>query len=76
MSVSNDKRICFLFSFLLVMKESFLFFSSGSYFDFGTGKHKPECRKRTWEPYDFTYDSVPQAILTLFTVQTGEGWPT
>jgi len=50
--------------------------SRGSYFDFGTGKHKPECRARTWEPYDFTYDSVPQAILTLFTVQTGEGWPT
>ncbi|CAF4396444.1 unnamed protein product, partial [Rotaria sordida] len=27
-------------------------------------------------PYDFTYDSVPKAMLTLFTVQTGEGWPT
>ncbi|CAF1093497.1 unnamed protein product [Rotaria sordida] len=48
----------------------------GFYFDFGTGKRKPDCRKRSWEPYDFTYDSVPQAILTLFTVQTGEGWPT
>ncbi|CAF2976883.1 unnamed protein product [Rotaria sp. Silwood2] len=48
----------------------------GYYFDFGTGKRKPECQKRTWEPYDFTYDSVPQAMLTLFTVQTGEGWPT
>jgi len=48
----------------------------GSYFDFGTGKHKPDIRRRTWEPYDFTYDSVPQAMLTLFTVQTGEGWPT
>ena len=54
----------------------FFFFFSGHYFDFGTGKHKPECRQRNWEPYDFTYDSVPQAILTLFTVQTGEGWPT
>jgi hypothetical protein len=48
----------------------------GSYFDFGTGRYKPESRKRKWEPYDFTYDSVPQAMLTLFTVQTGEGWPT
>ncbi|CAF0900785.1 unnamed protein product [Rotaria sordida] len=48
----------------------------GHYFDFGTGKRKPECRERTWEPYDFTYDSVPKAMLTLFTVQTGEGWPT
>ncbi|CAF3020652.1 unnamed protein product [Rotaria sp. Silwood2] len=48
----------------------------GFYFDFGNGKRKPDCRQRKWEPYDFTYDSVPQAILTLFTVQTGEGWPT
>ena len=48
----------------------------GSFFDFGSGKHKPICKKREWEAYDFTYDSVPQAILTLFTVQTGEGWPT
>ncbi|UJR21745.1 hypothetical protein I4U23_024820 [Adineta vaga] len=48
----------------------------GSFFDFGTGKRTPEIKPRIWEPYDFTYDSVPQAILTLFTVQTGEGWPT
>ncbi len=52
------------------------FFSRGSFFDFGTGKNKPDVRRRIWEPYDFTYDSVPQAMLTLFTVQTGEGWPT
>lgn len=57
--------------------ENFLSFTnSGHYFDFGDGKHKPECRERRWDPYDFTYDSVPKAILTLFTVQTGEGWPT
>ncbi|CAF1363793.1 unnamed protein product [Adineta ricciae] len=48
----------------------------GSYFDFGNGKDTPKIESRKWEPYDFTYDSVPQAILTLFTVQTGEGWPT
>ncbi|CAF3656370.1 unnamed protein product, partial [Adineta steineri] len=48
----------------------------GNYFDFGNGKHKPAVEKRKWEAYDFTYDSVPRAILTLFTVQTGEGWPT
>jgi len=53
-----------------------LLFSRGSFFDFGTGKNKPDVRRRIWEPYDFTYDSVPQAMLTLFTVQTGEGWPT
>jgi len=48
----------------------------GNFFDYGNGKNKPECRERRWDPYEFTYDSVPQAILTLFTVQTGEGWPT
>ncbi|CAF0820027.1 unnamed protein product [Didymodactylos carnosus] len=48
----------------------------GWYFNFGSGKTKPEKKERTWEPYEFTYDSVPSAILTLFTVQTGEGWPT
>lgn len=51
-------------------------FYRGFYFDFGTGKHKPDRKRRVWEAYDFTYDSVPQAMLTLFTVQTGEGWPT
>lgn len=61
-----------IFSFSTIMG----FFYRGFFFDFGTGKHKPECRERVWEPYDFTYDSVPKAMLTLFTVQTGEGWPT
>ncbi|CAM4922480.1 unnamed protein product [Rotaria socialis] len=48
----------------------------GKFFDFGTGKNKPIRQDRMWEPYDFTYDNVPKAMLTLFTVQTGEGWPT
>ncbi|XP_051959881.1 voltage-dependent N-type calcium channel subunit alpha-1B [Xyrauchen texanus] len=31
---------------------------------------------RKWEKYDFHYDNVLWAFLTLFTVSTGEGWPT
>uniref|UniRef100_A0A8D3DBI3 Calcium channel, voltage-dependent, N type, alpha 1B subunit, a n=1 Tax=Scophthalmus maximus TaxID=52904 RepID=A0A8D3DBI3_SCOMX len=31
---------------------------------------------RDWEKYDFHYDNVLWAFLTLFTVSTGEGWPT
>ncbi|KAL1005728.1 hypothetical protein UPYG_G00063240 [Umbra pygmaea] len=30
---------------------------------------------REWKKYDFHYDNVPWALLTLFTVSTGEGWP-
>ncbi|XP_051976308.1 probable voltage-dependent N-type calcium channel subunit alpha-1B [Xyrauchen texanus] len=31
---------------------------------------------RVWRKYDFHYDNVLWAFLTLFTVSTGEGWPT
>ncbi|XP_071506831.1 voltage-dependent calcium channel type A subunit alpha-1-like isoform X9 [Diadema antillarum] len=30
---------------------------------------------RVWSRYDFNYDNVALAFLTLFTVSTGEGWP-
>ncbi|XP_072130490.1 probable voltage-dependent R-type calcium channel subunit alpha-1E [Mobula birostris] len=30
---------------------------------------------REWKRYDFHYDNVIWALLTLFTVSTGEGWP-
>uniref|UniRef100_A0A8C6T4L3 Voltage-dependent P/Q-type calcium channel subunit alpha-1A n=1 Tax=Neogobius melanostomus TaxID=47308 RepID=A0A8C6T4L3_9GOBI len=32
-------------------------------------------QKREWKKYDFHYDNVAWALLTLFTVSTGEGWP-
>uniref|UniRef100_A0A8C1ZC28 Voltage-dependent P/Q-type calcium channel subunit alpha-1A n=1 Tax=Cyprinus carpio TaxID=7962 RepID=A0A8C1ZC28_CYPCA len=32
-------------------------------------------QKREWKKYDFHYDNVLWALLTLFTVSTGEGWP-
>ncbi|XP_035990015.1 voltage-dependent N-type calcium channel subunit alpha-1B-like isoform X2 [Fundulus heteroclitus] len=31
---------------------------------------------REWKKYEFHYDNVLWAFLTLFTVSTGEGWPT
>lgn len=31
--------------------------------------------KRQWLRHNFNYDDVLAAMLTLFTVQTGEGWP-
>eukprot|EP00062_Callorhinchus_milii_P011414 gi/632957387/ref/XP_007894449.1/ PREDICTED: voltage-dependent N-type calcium channel subunit alpha-1B [Callorhinchus milii] len=35
-----------------------------------------EAQPREWKKYDFHYDNVLWALLTLFTVSTGEGWPT
>ncbi|XP_051940567.1 calcium channel, voltage-dependent, P/Q type, alpha 1A subunit, b [Hippocampus zosterae] len=32
-------------------------------------------QKREWKKYNFHYDNVAWALLTLFTVSTGEGWP-
>lgn len=40
------------------------------------GESLPEVHERKWDKWDFHYDNVLNAFLTLFTVQTGEGWPT
>lgn len=34
-----------------------------------------KAQKREWRKRDFHYDNVAWALLTLFTVSTGEGWP-
>ncbi|XP_057696571.1 voltage-dependent R-type calcium channel subunit alpha-1E [Corythoichthys intestinalis] len=39
------------------------------------GKEKKEVKKREWKRHDFHYDNIIWALLTLFTVSTGEGWP-
>ncbi|XP_015743756.2 voltage-dependent N-type calcium channel subunit alpha-1B-like [Python bivittatus] len=39
-------------------------------------KDDVEAQPRQWKKYDFHYDNVLWALLTLFTVSTGEGWPT
>ncbi|KAF6734847.1 putative voltage-dependent R-type calcium channel subunit alpha-1E, partial [Oryzias melastigma] len=45
----------------------------GYYIDYG--KDKKEMKKREWKRHEFHYDNVIWALLTLFTVSTGEGWP-
>ncbi|XP_071083520.1 muscle calcium channel subunit alpha-1-like isoform X5 [Haliotis cracherodii] len=48
----------------------------GSYIDFREGDfHSPVVEKRVWEENNFNFDDVSQALLTLFTVSTFEGWP-
>ncbi|XP_077426945.1 calcium channel, voltage-dependent, P/Q type, alpha 1A subunit, b isoform X2 [Vanacampus margaritifer] len=38
-------------------------------------KEEARAQKREWKKYNFHYDNVAWALLTLFTVSTGEGWP-
>ncbi|XP_036892543.1 voltage-dependent N-type calcium channel subunit alpha-1B isoform X1 [Sturnira hondurensis] len=45
----------------------------GQYLDYE--REEVEAQPRQWRKYDFHYDNVLWALLTLFTVSTGEGWP-
>ncbi|XP_031779373.1 voltage-dependent calcium channel type A subunit alpha-1 isoform X8 [Nasonia vitripennis] len=47
----------------------------GWFFQFEEGELHPEAKERKWESQSFHYDNVMVAMLTLFAVQTGEGWP-
>nr|XP_046908932.1 voltage-dependent calcium channel type A subunit alpha-1-like isoform X17 [Dermatophagoides farinae] len=48
----------------------------GEFFIFSSSHEPPQVKKRVWDRRQFHYDNVIAAMLTLFTVQTGEGWPT
>ncbi|XP_011635066.1 voltage-dependent calcium channel type A subunit alpha-1 isoform X2 [Pogonomyrmex barbatus] len=48
---------------------------NGFFFVFEEGSMIPEPKPRNWLPQSFHYDNVMVAMLTLFAVQTGEGWP-
>nr|XP_012147122.1 PREDICTED: voltage-dependent calcium channel type A subunit alpha-1 isoform X6 [Megachile rotundata] len=47
----------------------------GQYFVYEEDAMLPEPKKREWQSQFFHYDNVMAAMLTLFAVQTGEGWP-
>ncbi|XP_032666769.1 voltage-dependent calcium channel type A subunit alpha-1 isoform X2 [Odontomachus brunneus] len=47
----------------------------GQFFVFEEDSMLPKLQTREWEPQSFHYDNVMVAMLTLFAVQTGEGWP-
>lgn len=36
---------------------------------------RPSIEKREWKKNRFNFDDVAEAMLTLFTVSTFEGWP-
>ncbi|XP_062400013.1 calcium channel, voltage-dependent, N type, alpha 1B subunit, a [Sardina pilchardus] len=46
----------------------------GQFLDYD--KDEVSAQPREWRKYEFHYDNVLWAFLTLFTVSTGEGWPT
>uniref|UniRef100_A0A1B0EZA3 EF-hand domain-containing protein n=2 Tax=Lutzomyia longipalpis TaxID=7200 RepID=A0A1B0EZA3_LUTLO len=54
---------------------SFGFDMMGSYFVFDGDEQLPRREARIWSTQSFHYDNVATAMLTLFAVQTGEGWP-
>ncbi|KAK6195079.1 hypothetical protein SNE40_000584 [Patella caerulea] len=47
----------------------------GQYFDYEGNNNVPTVKDRQWLRQDFHYDDIMSAMLTLFTVTTGEGWP-
>ncbi|KAH9505340.1 hypothetical protein Btru_058406 [Bulinus truncatus] len=47
----------------------------GQFFEYDAMPDQPTVRDREWLRQDFHYDNIMMAMLTLFTVTTGEGWP-
>lgn len=48
----------------------------GTFIEFkGPGMTNPVENQREWKRHDFNFDNVGNAMLTLFTVMTFEGWP-
>nr|KAG5712091.1 hypothetical protein BaRGS_020817 [Batillaria attramentaria] len=47
----------------------------GQYFEYEGNSDVPTVKDRMWLRQDFHYDDLTNAMLTLFTVTTGEGWP-
>ncbi|XP_035783192.1 voltage-dependent calcium channel type A subunit alpha-1-like isoform X16 [Anopheles albimanus] len=47
----------------------------GHFFVYDGADQLPRREAREWKTQSFHYDNVATAMLTLFAVQTGEGWP-
>ncbi|KAK0065730.1 voltage-dependent calcium channel type A subunit alpha-1, partial [Biomphalaria pfeifferi] len=49
----------------------------GQFFEYSGSSDQPvvTVQNREWRRQDFHYDNIVMAMLTLFTVTTGEGWP-
>ncbi|KIH51926.1 hypothetical protein ANCDUO_17979, partial [Ancylostoma duodenale] len=47
----------------------------GQFFIFDNQNEPPRVEQREWRLRPFNYDNTINAMLTLFVVTTGEGWP-
>uniref|UniRef100_A0A8D9A709 Voltage-dependent L-type calcium channel subunit alpha n=1 Tax=Cacopsylla melanoneura TaxID=428564 RepID=A0A8D9A709_9HEMI len=56
-------------------KGKFFVFQADESDDVNADKFMPKVEDREWKLRCFHYDNVAVAMLTLFAVQTGEGWP-
>lgn len=62
-----------MFRLFFLFQPGVLLCFRGYYIDYG--KDKKEIKRREWKRQEFHYDNIIWALLTLFTVSTGEGWP-
>jgi len=58
-----------------ILINGILILCRGDFFEYKDPQKPPVVKARRWEKWEFSYDNVPSAMLTLFAVQTGEGWP-
>lgn len=65
-----------VFLFSLMRQFCDCVYNRGSYFVYDPGETIPRAEKRQWMIQSFHYNNVASAMLTLFAVQTTEGWPT
>lgn len=79
MQISCNLQMCYSFAakcIFIATEPSFTSppFTRGQFLDYDNDE--VSAQPREWKKYEFHYDNVLWAFLTLFTVSTGEGWPT
>uniref|UniRef100_A0A8C1RVX5 Calcium channel, voltage-dependent, R type, alpha 1E subunit a n=1 Tax=Cyprinus carpio TaxID=7962 RepID=A0A8C1RVX5_CYPCA len=78
-NVFNILIVYKLFMFIFAVIAVQLFKGKFYYCTDSSKDTEDECKwkkeKREWKRRDFHYDNIIWALLTLFTVSTGEGWP-
>lgn len=61
---------------ITVFTDSNLFYFRGQFITYEEGDlSKPNIEFREWRNYDFHFDNVLNAQMSLFVVSTFEGWP-
>ena len=69
----SDHSLLLISAFFTLVFYSLRLCLRGHFLDYD--KDGVKSQPREWKKYEFHYDNVLWAFLTLFTVSTGEGWP-